>query len=288
METGALELRPRKGGRVLRRVVTRRTALAGGAVVMAFIVVALIAPWVAPHDYRAQNLRLTLAPPSAAHPFGTDELGRDVFSRIILGARISLVAGMTAVGTGLAIGLALGALAGYFGGWVDMVVIGLIDIVWSFPVILLAIALVAVLRPGLTSSMIALGLATWPSYARVVRAQVIAVKEREYVEAARAIGCANSRLIIKHILPNVLSPLIVMCSLGIGNAIIVESTLSYLGLGAQPPLPSWGSMLSNARTFSYDAPFLTIIPGVFIMVVVLGFNLLGDALRDALDPRLYR
>lgn len=266
----------------------RRTALAGGVVVLALIVVALIAPWITPYDYRDQNLRLTLSPPSATHPFGTDELGRDVLSRIMVGARISLVAGLMAVGTGLIIGLVLGALGGYFGGWLDIAVSGLTDIVWSFPVILLSIALVAMLQPGLTSSMIALGLATWPSYARVIRAQVIAIKEREYVEAARAIGCSSFRLIIRHVLPNVLSPVIVMCSLGIGNAIIVESTLSYLGLGAQPPLPSWGSMLSNARTFTYDASFLTIIPGVFIMVVVLGFNLLGDALRDALDPRLYR
>lgn len=269
-----------------KRLAKRKTVLAGAIIVFFFFLTALFAPLLAPYHYRTTDMDNVLAPPGGKHLLGTDELGRDVLSRIIYGAQISLLAGVIAVGTGLLIGLVLGAVGGYLGGIVDYCIVGLIDVVWSFPVILLAITLVAILQPGFTSAMIALGLVTWPSYARVVRGQVLALKEREFVEAARALGCSHSRIIFKHILPNTLSPVIVMASLGFGNAIIVESTLSYLGLGAQPPKPSWGSMLSTARSFIYQAPWLTIIPGLAIILVVLGFNLFGDGLRDILDPRL--
>lgn len=268
------------------RLKRRKVALLGAAIVVAFMMVAILASVLAPYHYRTQNLDNFLRAPSRRHLLGTDELGRDVLSRVIYGARVSMGAGLVAVGTGLLISISLGALAGYQGGLLDQAIVGLIDIVWSFPVILLAIALVAIMRPGLISAMVALGLVTWPSYARVVRGQVLSVKHNEYVDAARATGCPESRILIRHVLPNTLSPIIVMTSLGVGNAIIVESTLSYLGLGAQPPLPSWGSMLSSARSFLHLAPWLTVAPGVTIVLVVLGFNLFGDALRDVLDPRM--
>ncbi|MDI7248620.1 MAG: ABC transporter permease [Bacillota bacterium] len=269
-----------------KQLLRRKAALAGAALVFLLLVTAVAAPWLAPYDYADQNLDLVLHPPSLAHPLGTDDFGRDVLSRIVYGSRISLSVGTVAVGIGASLGVLLGAAAGYLGGWVDHLVVALIDIAWSFPTILLAIALVAVLRPGLTSAMIALGLVTWPSYARVMRGQILGLREKEFAEAGRAMGASSWRILFRHLVPNALAPVIVMATLGMADAIIVESTLSYLSLGAQPPLPSWGSMLNAGRTFMYRAPWLTIFPGLAILFTVLGFNLFGDALRDALDPRM--
>jgi peptide/nickel transport system permease protein len=253
--------------------------------VFAFLAVAATAPRLAPYHYKLQDLSNVLLPPCRGHLLGTDEFGRDVLSRIIWGTRIALSVGVIAVGIGATVGTLLGAVAGYWGGWIGLAIVSLIDIVWSFPTILLAIGLVAVLRPGLTSAMIALGLVTWPQYARVMRAQVLSLREKEFVEAARSLGSSDLRILLRHIFPNALSPIVVLATLGMASAILVESALSYLGLGAQPPAPSWGAMLSSGRNFIYRAPWMTLAPGLAIVLVVLGFNLCGDALRDALDPQ---
>lgn len=272
--------------RVWKQLWRRKAAMGGAALVLLLVVVAAIAPWLAPFHYAEQNLDEVLLPPSRGHPLGTDDFGRDVLSRIIYGSRISLSVGVVAVSIGAGLGIVLGAAAGYLGGWVDHLVVALIDIAWSFPTILLAIALVAVLEPGLTSAMVAVGLVTWPSYARVMRGQVLSLREKEFVEGARAMGASSWRIVARHLIPNAIPPMIVMATLGMADAIIVESTLSYLSLGAQPPLPSWGSMLNAGRTFMYRAPWLAVFPGLAILLTVLGFNLFGDALRDALDPRM--
>ncbi len=268
-----------------RRFTNRTAARVGVIGVLLFLVIAAFAPFLAPYGYKTQNLNEVLQAPSREHLLGTDEFGRDILSRIIHGTRISLTVGAIAVGIGMTVGTILGAIAGYWGGWLSLVIMGLVDVVWSFPTILLAIGFVAVLRPGLTSAMIALGLVTWPSYARMMRAQVLSLREKEFVEAARSQGLTDFWVLLRHIAPNAISPIIVLATLGMASAILVESALSYLGLGAQPPAPSWGAMLSSGRNYIYRAPWLTVAPGVAIMLVVLGFNLCGDALRDALDPR---
>lgn len=272
----------RRGARLL---LQRKSALAGAVIMLLFTLIALLAPWISPHDPLKQDLNLVLQAPSATHLFGTDDFGRDILSRVIWGSRISLTVGLIAVGIGLIVGTTLGAIAGYKGGWLDYLILGVADTVWAFPEILLAIALVAILRPGLGSAMIALGIVTWPQYARVARGQFMALRNQDFVVAAKSLGARDLRLIWTHILPNALSPLIVLATMGMAGAILVEASLSFLGLGAQPPQPSWGAMLSAGRTFIYQAPWLTFIPGGAIMLTVLGFNLLGDALRDLLDPR---
>ncbi|MDB4894481.1 MAG: ABC-type dipeptide/oligopeptide/nickel transport system, permease component [Firmicutes bacterium] len=272
----------RRGARLL---LQRKSALAGAVIMLLFTLIALLAPWISPHDPLKQDLNLVLQAPSATHLFGTDDFGRDILSRVIWGSRISLTVGLIAVGIGLIVGTTLGAIAGYKGGWLDYLILGVADTVWAFPEILLAIALVAILQPGLGSAMIALGIVTWPQYARVARGQFMALRNQDFVVAAKSLGARDLRLIWTHILPNALSPLIVLATMGMAGAILVEASLSFLGLGAQPPQPSWGAMLSAGRTFIYQAPWLTFIPGGAIMLTVLGFNLLGDALRDLLDPR---
>lgn len=266
----------------------RKTALLGLIIVVAVMLVALLAPWLSPYDPLQQDLMNVLQPPSAKHWLGTDDFGRDLLSRIIWGSRVSLTVGLIALGIGLVIGIIFGALAGYKGGKWDYVITGLADTVWAFPEILLAIALVAILRPGLGSAMIALGIVTWPQYARVTRGQFQALRERDFVVAAKSLGASDVRIIWTHMLPNAISPLIVLATTGMASAILVEASLSFLGLGAQPPQPSWGGILSAGRNFIHQAPWLTVAPGVAIMLVVLGFNLLGDALRDMLDPRTRR
>lgn len=251
---------------------------------LVFLVVAALAPWIAPYHYKTQNLNEVLFPPSPNHVLGTDEFGRDILSRIIWGSRISLSVGLIAVGIGATVGTILGSVAGYWGGWAGLLIVAAVDIVWSFPTILLAIGLVAVLKPGLTSAMIALGFVTWPQYARVMRAQVLSLREKDFVEAAKSLGASDWWVLVRHIVPNAISPILVLATLGMASAILVESALSYLGLGAQPPAPSWGAMLSSGRNFIYRAPWMTIVPGLAIVLVVLGFNLCGDALRDAMDP----
>jgi len=229
---------------------------------------------------------MALQPPSKEFPLGTDEFGRDILSRIIYGSRVSLKVGITTTAVAAFLGITLGALAGYYGGWLDYVIQALVDISWAFPTVLMAIFLVAVLGHGLTNLMIAVGVVYWGAFARVVRGQVLSMREWEFVLAARAAGANDIHILLQHILPNIISPVIVMGTLLMGEAILIESTLSFLGMGAQPPTPSWGSILSSGRAYLRLAPWVTTFPGIAIMLTVLGFNLLGDGLRDALDPRL--
>jgi peptide/nickel transport system permease protein len=261
-------------------------ALAGLTIVLAAIAAAVVAPWVMPYDPAAQQLALRLAGPSAAHWFGLDELGRDIFARVLAGARISLLVGLVVVGVSSTIGVALGSVAGYFGGRVDEAISRLIDILLAFPGLLLAIALVAVLGPSLTNVVLALSLIGWVGYARLVRGQVLRARELEFVQAARALGATTPRILARHVVPSTLPAVTVQATLGMGGAILAEAALSFLGLGVQPPTPSWGTMLSYGRAHLLDAPHLTVFPGLAIALLVLGFNFLGDGLRDRLDPAM--
>jgi peptide/nickel transport system permease protein len=260
----------------------------GTAIVMLTVVGAVAAPWAVPYDPAGQELALRLARPSLAHPFGLDELGRDIFSRVLAGARISLFVGLTVVGISSVVGVLLGSIAGYFGGWIDDVISRAIDVLLAFPGILLAIALVAVLGPSLSNVVMALSVIGWVGYARLVRGQVLKARELEFVQAARALGASSSRILIRHVVPTTMPAVMVQATLGMAGAILAEASLSFLGLGVQPPTPSWGTMLNGGRLHLLDAPHLTIFPGVAIATLVLGFNFLGDGLRDALDPKRYR
>ncbi|MCX6544723.1 MAG: ABC transporter permease [Acidobacteria bacterium] len=257
----------------------------GAIIVLVTILAALIGPFVVPYAPADQSLADRLARPSMSHPLGLDELGRDVLSRVLAGARISLLVGLFVVGASAGIGTILGSAAGYCGGWIDESISRIIDILMAFPGILLAIALVAVLGPSLTNVVVALASIGWVGYARLVRGQVLRAREFEFVQAARALGAPVSRVIGRHLLPSVMAPVIVQASLGMAGAIIAEASLSFLGLGVQPPTASWGTMLAGGRAHLLDAPHLTIFPGVAIALLVLGFNFLGDGLRDALDPQ---
>lgn len=272
--------------RALRIFRRSKTAFAGLVIIMVFIVVALLADRLAPYGPNAVNLGERFIQPGWEHPFGTDNLGRDILSRVIEGSRISLWVGILTVSLSMVIGIPAGLVAGYVGGAVDSIVMRLVDVFLAFPVIILAIAIVAVLGPGLANVMIALVFVYWTTYARVTRGVTLVLREEDYVLAARSIGASSLRIMIRQILPNAISPLLVIASLGLGNAILAEAALSFLGLGIQPPLASWGSMLNFGMQFLRDAPFLSLFPGAAIFVTVLGFNLLGDGLRDALDPRL--
>jgi peptide/nickel transport system permease protein len=266
----------------------RRQPLAAlGILLLAgFVLAALLAPWITRQDPAAMDLVHRLAAPSAAHWFGTDELGRDLYARVVYGARISLVVSTTVVGAALLLGLALGGLAGYCGGWLDTALnVILMNTFLALPGLLLAIALVAFLGPGLWNLILALSITGWVGYARLVRAQVLAVREREYVEASRALGAGGLRIFLRHILPNIVQPVLVQASVGMAGTILAEATLSFLGLGVPPPAPSWGAMLNDARFHLLDAPYMAIFPGVAIALAVLAFNFVGDALRDQMDPR---
>jgi peptide/nickel transport system permease protein len=271
-------------GDFLRRSVPGRW---GFALTLLLVIVALTAPWLAPYDPVAQNLPARLVPPTAAHWMGTDELGRDILSRIIFGTRVSMLVSICVVfGAGI-IGLAIGAVAGYFGGWFDRFVnIILINAFLSFPGILLAIAFAAFLGPGLDKVILALVVTGWAGYARLARAQILQAKEMEYVLAARSLGASHARILIRHLLPNILQPILVQATIAMAGAILAESTLSFLGVGVLAPMPSWGAMLNDARGHLFDAPHLVIFPALAVMTAVLAFNLLGDALRDWLDPRM--
>lgn len=247
---------------------------------------AVFAEVIAPQGIDDQDLRKGLLAPGGEFPLGTDRFGRDMLSRIIHGSRISLLVGIVAMSVSVVVGVTLGTVGGYFGGRLDYLIQGLVDISWAFPTVLMAIFLVAILGPGLANVMIAVGLVYWGGFARVVRGQVLSLREWEFVQSARAIGASDWRIMRYHILPNCLSPVLVMGTLMMADAIIIEATLSFLGMGAQPPTPSWGSILSSGRSYLTLAPWVMIFPGIAIMLTVLGFNLLGDGLRDALDPRL--
>jgi peptide/nickel transport system permease protein len=258
----------------------------GVFLLVVFVAVALLAPVIAPYDPATIDLYHRLAPPSHIHWFGTDELGRDIFSRILSGARISLMVAVGVVGLSLSLGLVLGGLSGFYGGRVDTLLnVFVMNAFLSFPGILLAIAFVAFLGPGLVNLVLALSIGGWVGYARLVRAQVLAVKEREFVEAARALGASDLRIFFRHILPNILQPIIVQAAIGMAGAVLAEATLSFLGLGVPPPAASWGSMLNDARSHLFDSPHMVIFPAIAVMLCVLSFNFIGDALRDYLDPR---
>ena len=257
----------------------------GLAIVGAAIVAAVLGPWLVPYDPAAQNLPMRLTGPSLAHPFGLDELGRDVLARILAGARISLAVGVIVVGVSASVGLVLGSIAGYFGGLIDDAISRMSDVLLAFPGLLLAIALVAVLGPSLVNVVIALSVIGWVGYARLVRGQVLRTRELEYVDAARALGASVSRILWRHVIPSAVPALVVQSTLGMAGAIIAEASLSFLGIGVQPPTPSWGTMINGGRAHLLDAPHLTVFPGLAIACLVLGFNFLGDGLRDAIDPR---
>ena len=271
--------------RALRRLVRRRGAMVGLAFIVFFVLLALFAPWVAPHDPLATSWSAVRQAPSAQYLFGTDEIGRDVLSRVIWGTRASLLAGLMSVCISLALGVPVGLAAGYLGGWVDALISRITDAMLACPFLILAIALAAFLGPSLTNAMIAIGISATPIFIRLTRAQVLAVKVEDYVEAARAVGNSHLRIALRHILPNVVAPLIVQATLAIAVAVIAEASLSFLGLGQQPPAPSWGSMLNTAKNYIDNAPWMSVWPGLSIFLLVLSFNLLGDGLRDAFDPR---
>jgi peptide/nickel transport system permease protein len=254
-------------------------------VVVFFILLALFAPQVAPFDPLATDWSAVRKPPSAAHWFGTDEIGRDVLSRVIWGTRASLLAGVVSVSIALALGVPIGLTAGYVGGWVDGLISRITDAMLACPFLILAIALAAFLGPSLTNAMIAIGISATPIFVRLTRAQTLQVKVEDYVEAARAVGNSQLRIALRHVLPNVVPPLIVQATLAIAAAVIAEAALSFLGLGQQPPAPSWGSMLNTAKNYIDNAPWMAVWPGVSIFLLVLSFNLLGDGLRDAFDPK---
>jgi peptide/nickel transport system permease protein len=261
-------------------------ASAGVVMVTIFLLCALFAPWVAPQDPAQINLPARLMAPSASHWLGTDELGRDILSRVIYGARISMLVGSCVVATSLTLGLIFGSIAGYYGGVTDRVLnVVVMNAFMSFPGILLAIAFVAFLGPGIFNLILALSIGGWVGYARLVRAQVLAVREREFVEAARALGASDLRIVVRHILPNIIQPIIVQAAIGMAGAILAEATMSFLGLGVPPPAASWGSMLNDGRSHLFDAPHLVLFPAAAVMLAVLSFNFIGDGLRDYLDPR---
>jgi peptide/nickel transport system permease protein len=271
--------------RAWHHLTQRRMAVAGLAVVLFFIAVAILAPLISPYDPLATNWTAVRKPPSLLHLFGTDEIGRDVLARVIWGARSSLLAGLVSVSLALAVGVPLGLVSGYLGGIADGTVMRLIDAMLAIPFLILAIALAAFLGPSLVNAMIAIGVSQTPIFARLTRGQVLAVKHEEYIEAARAVGNPHYRIVLRHILPNIVPPLLVQATLAAATAIIAEASLSFLGLGEQPPDPSWGSMLNTAKNFVSQAPWMALWPGLAIFALVLSLNLFGDGLRDALDPR---
>ncbi|GGH56568.1 diguanylate cyclase [Paenibacillus silvae] len=273
----------REAWRTFRR---NRLALAGLLIIVFFIILAFLAPYITPYDYKEQVLQDRLQAPSAEHWFGTDDLGRDVLSRVLHGARISLWVGFFSVIGSMIAGALLGLIAGFYGKWADMLISRLFDILLAFPAILLAIAIVAILGPSLQNALLAIAIVNIPTYGRLVRSRVLSLRQEEFITSARTLGAGNARILFRHILPNSLTPLIVQGTLGIGTAIIEAAALGFLGMGAQPPDPEWGKMLSDSRQFIQKAPWTLIFPGLSIMLTVLGFNLMGDGLRDTLDPKM--
>ncbi|MGV3651335.1 MAG: ABC transporter permease [Devosia sp.] len=283
--TAAQPIAKRKGFRGLAKLARNRGALVGAGIVILFALLAIFAPLLATHDPFATAFTSIRKPPSAEFWLGTDEIGRDIYSRLLYGARASLMAGVVSVAIALAIGVPLGLISGYFGGLVDGAISRVIEALLAIPSLILAIALAATLGPSLVNAMLAIGIAATPIFVRLTRGQVLAVKTEDYVEGAHAIGLPHGLIILRYILPNILPPVVVQATITVATAIIAEASLSFLGLGQQPPNPSWGSMLNTAKNFMTQAPWMSIFPGGAIFLVVLGFNLFGDGLRDALDPR---
>ena len=271
---------------VFQRLKKHRLALIGAGIILVLIFIAVLAPFITPHDPIEQNLEHRLLSPNTEYLLGTDNLGRCILSRLIHGTSVSLQIGVMVVGIAAFVGVTLGLVAGYRGGLIDELIMRIVDILLAFPGIILALVIAGILGPSLFNVMLALAVVGWTSYARVVRGAVLSVKEKEFVEAVRALGTGEARIMFRHILPNVMAPVIVMATLGMAHVILAAAALGFLGLSAQPPTPEWGSMLNDGRAFMRTAPHLTIFPGLAIMVTVLAFNFLGDGLRDALDPRL--
>ena len=271
-----------------RRLARNRLALAGAIVVVLMVLAALLAPWIAPYDPEEQFPREPLRPPSTRFLLGTDNVGRDTLSRVIFGARVSLFVGLTSMAIAAAVGIPLGLVSGYYGGLLDSIAMRAMDTLLAFPAVLLAIFIVAVLGPSLSNAILAVGIIYVPAFARVTRANVLSIREKEFVEAARCLGASDLRVMVRAILPNCLSPLLVQFSLGVGYAMLVEAGLSFLGLGVQPPTPAWGQMVGVARNFITLSPWLITFPGLAIFLAVLAFNFVGDGLREATDPRLRR
>lgn len=270
---------------VWKRFRRNKMALLGGIVVIGLILVAIFAPYIATHNYSSQNLTNRLSAPSSEHFFGTDGYGRDVFSRVVWGSRVSLQIGFGAAGIALLIGIILGAIAGYYGGWVDNLIMRFTDIVMSIPALFLALTIISLFGASLVNTMIVIGIIYWTRTCRIVRGEFLSLRNKEFSEAARAIGSGDTRIIFRHLLPNAMAPIIVQGTLFIAQVILIESGLSFLGLGAQPPVPSWGNMLTEGYKFLSIAWWIATFPGLAILVMVLFFNLLGDGLRDALDPK---
>ncbi|ALM82532.1 ABC transporter permease [Bordetella sp. N] len=276
---------PRSGNRAWGKFKRNRIAVVGAAIVLFFVVVAILAPLIANHDPFQTSFSTIRKAPSANFWLGTDELGRDIFSRMVYGARASLMAGLASVVIAMVVGVPFGLAAGYFSGWTDSVISRVTEALLAIPFLILAIALAAFLGPSLVNAMIAIGVSAAPKFVRLARGQAMAVRSEDYVQSARALGASDTRILVRHVLPNIMPPLIVQATITIATAIIAEASLSFLGLGLQPPNPSWGSMLNTAKNFMTQAPWMSIFPGSAIFLAVLGFNLLGDGLRDALDPR---
>ena len=271
---------------VWRQLRKNKLAVIALIALVILILVALFAPLLAPYPYEQQNSKLSFAPPSREHLLGNDRLGRDVLSRLIYGARQSLSMGVIAIGIAAVIGITIGAIAGFYGGWLDNLLMRLLDIYQAMPMFLLCVALAAILGPSLRNAIIALGIGYAPVFARVLRASILTVREKEYVEAARAVDASDLSIIMKHIIPNAIGTLIVQITMGIGDCILAGSALSFIGLGSQPPIPEWGAIISDARDYLREYPQLALFPGICVMISSLSCNLLGDGLRDALDPRL--
>jgi peptide/nickel transport system permease protein len=271
---------------MLQRIVANRAMLAGCLIIFLFVFTAIFTSWLSPFDPFAQSIRQRLRPPGDPYWLGTDGYGRDILSRIIWGSRISLTVGVVAVAIGATVGILVGLVAGFFGGGVDNLLMRIIDILLVLPTILLALVIVAMLGPGVFNLMIAVGIANAPRFARVIRAEVLAVKQMVFVNAASALGASSIRLMARHILPNTLASILVLSTLRIAQAITTEASLSFLGLGVPPPTPTWGSMIADGRIYLRTSPWVAIIPGIMIMLIVMAFNLFGDGLRDLLDPKL--
>jgi len=268
------------------RFKKNRLAVIGGIIVLMLFTIAVLAPFVAPYNPDAINVKHVLEPPSLAHPFGTDDLGRDILSRVIYGSRISLAVGFVAVGIATLIGIIFGALSGYYGGWTDTIVMRFVDIMLAIPTFFLILAVIAMLEPSIWNIMIVIGVTSWMGVSRLVRAEFLSLKEREFVLAARALGASDFRIIFKHILPNAMSPVLISAVLGIAGAVLLESALSFLGIGVQPPTASWGNILTIGKDNIEIAWWISVFPGLAIFVTVLAYNLLGEGIRDSIDPRL--
>ncbi len=280
---GTMLVQPDRWRRFWRRFTANRMGVVGSVIIVMLVAVAALANFIAPHSYKKQELSIMNTPPSGDYPMGTDEFGRDVLSRVIHGSRISVYVGVVSVGLSVLIGVLIGSIAGYYGGWIDQILTTIADLTWSLPEILVALLLVAIIGAGVECVIVAIALTYWAQYARLIRGQILMLKNEVYVEATRSLGANDFNILFKHLFPNAIAPVVVAATIGIGQAIVLEATLGFLGLGAQPPLPSWGAMMSSGTAYLFISPWVIIFPGLAMMITVLGFNLFGDALVDMLD-----